>query len=251
MRSLGLIARREFIAYWTSPVAYVVLAVFMVLSGFFFFGGLADFVDRSVRQGGQGVDVNQQVIGPYFSTLSVIVLFLLPLLSMRLLAEEKRQGTLEILLTTPITEWSLVGGKYLASLALYLVLLLPSMFHVGLLFVFGSPEWAPVLTGFLGLLLTGAAYLSLGLFLSSTTQNQVVAAAVSFAAFLILWLAFSVSRFADGVLSQVLAYISFTGHFGNFARGVLDTSDFVFYITLIAAGLFGATQAVLSTRWKA
>ena len=184
MRSLWLIARREFAAYWTSPVAYVVFAVFLIITGLFFFGSLSGFVNASTRSGGQGVDVNQQVIRPYLNSVSVILLFILPLVSMRLLAEEKRQGTLEILLTTPLSEASLVGGKYLASLGLFAVLLLAPAAHTAVLFVFGNPEWSQVLTGFLGLFLTGAAYLSLGLFLSGVTQNQVVAAVLAFALFL-------------------------------------------------------------------
>jgi len=251
VRSLFLVARREFAAYWTSPVAYVVIAVYLILSGIFFFGELSRFVGLSDRQGGSGVDVNQQVIRPYLNTVSVIVLFLLPLVSMRLLSEEKRQGTLEILLTTPVREAALVSGKYLASMGLFLVLLGVSALHVGILFTFGSPEWGPVLTGFLGLLLTGAAYLALGLFLSAATQNQVVAAALGFALFLALWLANWLSGLVPGTAGAVLEHVSFAGHFFNFARGVLDTGDVVYYLSLVAVGLFAATQSVLATRWKA
>ncbi len=250
MRSLWLVARREFRAYWTSPVAYVVAAVFLVLSGIFFFGQLSEFVALVGRGGGKGVDVNQQLIRPYFYSVSVMVLFLVPLVTMRLVAEEKRQGTLEILLTTPAREISLVLGKYLAALGLFAALMVGVALQVAVLFAFGRPEWGPVWTGFLGLLLTGAAYVSLGLFLSSLTQNQVVAAAASFALFLILWLFHWLGSVTGGALSRILSYVSFAAHFDNFGRGVLDSSDLIFFLTLIGTGLFAAVQSVQATRWK-
>ena len=250
MRSVYLVARREFLAYWTSPVAYVVLAVFLVLSGFFFFGQLSEFVNLSSRAGGQGVDVNQQLIRPYLYSVSVMFLFLLPLVSMRLIAEEKRQGTLEILLTTPTRDSALVLGKYLAAVGLFVVMLGGAALHVAVPFIYAAPEWGPVWTGFLGLFLTGAAYLALGLLLSSLTQNQVVSAAAAFALFLALWLFQWLGTVSSGTLATVLTYVSFAGHFDNFGRGVLDTSDLVFYLSLIGVGVFGAIQSVAATRWK-
>lgn len=251
MRSLLLVWNREIRSYWTSPVAYVVLAVFLVTSGTFFFGQLSEFVTLSMRGSGHGVDVNQQLIRPYLYSVSVMVLFLLPLVSMRLVAEEKRQGTLEILLTTAAPEASLVTGKFLASLTLYLVMLGGIGIQVGVLFLFGNPEWGPIVTGLLGLLLNGAAYLALGLFLSSLTQNQVVAAAGAFALFLLLWLCNWLGEVTGGALASVFQSISFVGHFDTFGRGVLDSADIVFFLSLIFLGLFGAMQAVASTRWKA
>jgi ABC-2 type transport system permease protein len=250
VRSWVLIWKREFTAYWTSPVAYAVIAVFLVLSGVFFFGQLLEFVNLSMRSGGQAVDVNQQLIRPYFYSVSVMVLFLMPLLSMRLMAEEIGQGTLEILLTTPTRESVLTLGKYAASVGLFAVMLLGPALHVGLLFLFGKPEWGPILTGFLGLFLTGGAYLSLGLFISTLTRNQVVAAAVSFATFLSLWLFYWLGTVTSGRLSAVLTYISFVDHFETFGQGVLSAKDFMFYASLIFLGLFGATQSVQSRRWK-
>lgn len=250
MRSLLLVARREFVAYWTSPVAYAVIGIFLLLSGIFFFGQLSEFVSVSRLGQGQGVDVNQQLIRPYLYSVSVMLLFLLPLVSMRLVAEEIRVGTLEILLTTPLRESALTLGKYLAALGLLIALLLGPALHVFLLFAFGSPDAGPVFTGFLGLLLTGAAYLALGLFLSSLTQNQVVAGASSFALFLVLWLLHWLSRVTSGPLSGVFAYVSFVQHFDSFGKGVLSAADLVFYFSLIGFGVFGATQSVSARRWK-
>ena len=250
MRSLALIVRREFTAYWTSPVAYAVVAVFLFLSGMFFFGQLSEFVALSTRSGGVGVDVNQQLVRPYLYTLSVMILFFLPLVSMRLLSEEMRQGTLEILLTTPVRESVIVFGKYLASVGLLAVMLLGAVLHIGVLFIFGNPEWGPILTGFLGLFFTGATYLALGLFLSTLTQNQIVAGVGAFALFLSLWLAHWLARTTSGTLSDVLSYLSFVEHFDSFGKGVLDSADVVFYLSLIAFGVYAATQSVLSRRWK-
>jgi ABC-2 type transport system permease protein len=216
----------------------------------FFFGQLAEFVQISTQAGRQVVDVNQQLIRPYLYSVSVTILFLVPLISMRLVAEEKRQGTLEILLTTPVRESELVLGKYLASLALYLVLLGGTAIHLAILFAFGSPEWGPVLTGFAGLFLNGAAYLALGLFLSTLTQNQVVAAVTAFALFLSLWLSHWLGRVTSGALSQVLTYVSFVDHFDTFGRGVVDSADLIFYLSLVFLGLFASIQSVLASRWK-
>lgn len=250
MRSFWILARREFTAYWTSPIAYVVLAMFLVLCGFFFFAETSQFLSWMQRSGGRGVDVNQQLIRGYLSTVSVIVLFLLPLVTMRLLAEERRQGTLEVLLTTPAPEASLVLGKFAAALGLYVVMLLVPMAHVALLFLFGRPEWGPVATGFLGLFLTGGVYLAVGIFFSSVTQNQVVAAVTAFTAFLVLWLCQLLGTVSSGRVAEVLAYVSLAGHFDNFGRGVLDTSDVVFYLSWIAAGLYGSVESVRAARWK-
>jgi ABC-2 type transport system permease protein len=250
MRSLWLVWRREFIAYWTSPVAYAVLTVFLVLSGIFFFGQLSEFVTLCARAGGEGVDVNQQMIRPYFYTISVMILFLMPLVSMRLVSEEIAQGTLEILLTTPLRESVLTLGKYLASLALFGILLLGSVLHVAILFLFGEPEWGPILTGLVGLFLTGGAYLALGLFLSTLTRNQVVAATSAFALFLCLWLFHWLGRISSGQVSEILTYISFVDHFESFGKGMLNSTDLIFYLSLIFLGVYGAVQSVQSRRWK-
>ncbi|HET9233842.1 MAG TPA: ABC transporter permease [Candidatus Eisenbacteria bacterium] len=251
MRSWLLVARREFIGYWTTPVAYVVLVVFLALSGIFFFGQLSEFVAASRAAQGTPVDVNQELVRPYLYSASVMLLFLLPLVSMRLIAEETRLGTLEILLTTPLRESALTFGKYVASLGLLVVLLLGPLAHVLLLFAFGRPELAPILTGFLGLFLTGAAYLSLGLCISALTQNQIVAGAVSFAIFLALWLLHWLGQSTHGLVSRVITYASFVDHFDSFGKGVLASTDLVFYVSWVALGLYGATQAILSRRWKA
>jgi ABC-2 type transport system permease protein len=145
----------------------------------------------------------------------------------------------------------LVLGKYLASVGLFLAMLLGVGAHLLVLFLFGSPEWGPVLTGLLGLLLNGAAYLAVGLFFSCLTQNQVVAGATSFALFLSLWLFQWLGTVTEGLLSTVLTYVSFAGHFQTFGQGVLDSSDIVFYLSLIGLGLYASVQAVLATRWKA
>ena len=250
MRSVLLVARREFVGYWTTPVAYVVLVVFLMLSGIFFFGQLSEFVAASRAAQNTPVDVNQELVRPYLYSASVMLLFLLPLVSMRLVAEETRLGTLEILLTTPLRESALSLGKYLASLGLLAVLLCGPLAHVLVLFIFGKPELAPILTGFLGLFLTGAAYLSLGLFISALTQNQIVAATSSFALFISLWLVHWLGENMHGVPARIFTYASFVDHFDSFGKGVLTTQDFIFYLSLIALGVYGATQAILSRRWK-
>jgi gliding motility-associated transport system permease protein len=248
VRSLWLVARREFEAYWTSPVAYVVLAVFLLLSGVFFFGQLSEVVGAA--SAGQPVNVNEQLIRSYFYTLSVMFLFLVPLLTMRLVSEEIRQGTLEIVLTTPLRESVFVLGKFAAAVGYLVILLAGAGIHVAILYLFGKPDTGPVLTGFLGLFLTGGAYVALGLFLSTVTQSQVVAGAASFALFLLLWLVHWLGTVSSGFLSRALTAISFVQHFDSFGKGVLDSGDVVFFISLIGLGLYAASQSVLSRRWK-
>ena len=250
MHSVFWIARREFSAYWTSPLAYVVLALFGVLSGILFFANLNSFVAFSQAPGRPEVDVNALLIRPYLYSLSIVILFLMPMLTMRLLAEERRQGTLEILLTTPTTESSIVFGKFLGALGLYTVMLFFPMLHMLLLFLLGNPDVPPVVTSLAGLFMLGAVYLSLGLFLSSVTQNQILAAAASFSLFLLLWLLDTLSQFAPAGTQPLLHYLSLAGHFDNFAKGVVSSVDLVFYISLILGGLFAATQSVAAVRWK-
>ena len=176
--------------YFASPIAYVVLGFFALLFGYFFYVPLAFFEQQSMQAGmnpGQAMNVNQMLIGPVFMNARVIMLFVLPLITMRTYAEEKRSGTIELLLTSPLTDLQIILGKFLGAMLLYAAMLAVTLIHIGVLFVFGNPEWKPVATGYLGLLLMGGCFISLGLLISSLTKNQIVAGMVTFAVFLMLW----------------------------------------------------------------
>jgi ABC-2 type transport system permease protein len=190
------------------------------------------------------------MLRPLLQNTTVIMLFVLPLITMRTYSEEKRSGTIELLLTSPLTDLQIILGKFLGALALYALMLLVTGIHVGLLFWYGRPEWKPILSGYLGLLLMGGAFMSIGLLISSLTRNQIVAGMTTFAALLLLWI---VSWFSDSVspaMQQVLTALSITEHFDDFAKGVIDTKHVVYYLSFIAFGLFLTAKSVDSERWR-
>ena len=248
------IAQKELKAYFASPIAYIVIAMFALLFGYFFIALLAFFERQSMQMMGMGgpqnMDINQQLIRPLFMNASVIVLFVLPMVTMRTYAEEKRSGTIELLLTSPLTDFQIIMGKFIGAMALYGAMLAVTLVHIGVLFAFGNPEWKPVVTGYLGLLLMGGCFISVGLLISSLTRNQIVAGMVTFAVFLMLWVINWIGTFSGPATQDVLNYLSITEHFDDFTRGVLDTKHLVYYISFIAFGLFLTARSVDSERWR-
>jgi ABC-2 type transport system permease protein len=255
MNNILAIAHKELKSYFASPVAYVVIGFSAILFGWFFIN-LLYYFDRTQMQAGSGfqgpqaVNVNEILISPLFLNVSVILLFTLPLITMRTYAEEKRPGTIELLLTSPLTDLQIVIGKFLGGMVLYLAMLAVTLVHIGFLFAYGNPEWRPVATGYLGLLLMGGCFLSLGLFVSSLTRNQIVAGMVTFAVFLMFWVINWIATFMDPTPQAVLNYLSITEHLNDFARGVLDTKHLVYYFSFIAFSLFLTVRAVDSERWR-
>lgn len=255
MSNILAIAHKELKSYFASPVAYVVIGFSAILFGWFFIN-LLYYFDRTAMQAGSGfqgpqaVNVNEQLISPLFLNVSVILLFTLPLITMRTYAEEKRSGTIELLLTSPLTDLQIVIGKFLGGLVLYAAMLGVTLVHIGILFAFGNPEWRPVATGYLGLLLMGGCFLSLGLFVSSLTRNQIIAGMVTFAVFLMFWVINWIATFMDPTPQAVLNYLSITEHLNDFARGVIDTKHLVYYVSFIAFSLFLTVRAVDSERWR-
>ena len=255
MNNILAIAHKELKAYFASPIAYIVIGFSAILFGWFFVN-LLYYFDRISLQAGMGmggppsVNVNEMLIGPLFMNVSVILLFTLPLVTMRIYSEEKRSGTIELLLTAPLTDFQIVMGKFLGSFVLYAAMLAVTIVHLGFLFAFGEPEWRPVLTGYLGLLLMGGCFLSLGLFVSSLTKNQIVAGMITFSVFLLLWVINWVSTFVGPTSQTVLNYLSITEHFDDFAKGIIDTKHLVYYVSFIAFSLFLTVRSVDSERWR-
>jgi len=236
VRNVTTIAGRELHSYFSSPIFYVVTALFLAISGYFF--SLILFFTR---------EASLEIL---FANLGVILLLISPALTMRLLAEEERSGTIELLLTSPVRDWEVIAGKYLASLALFAIMLLLTLDFPLILERFGQPDRGPMLTGYLGIFLVGAAYLSIGVLTSAMTQNQVVAAMTAFALLLILWLADTAAGLTGGALSSVLSYVSLARHFPDFTQGVIDTSHIVYYLSVILAALFLATRVLETRRWR-
>ncbi len=251
--------QKEMRTYFTSPIAYALGVVFLLISGYFFYGILSSFVDFAMRAAFQAqyyrmpvptLNVNEMAIRPLFQNLSIILIFMLPMITMRLLSEEKRSGTIELLYTSPITKIQTILGKYLAALALYIIMILLTMAHLAFFFIYGNPEPGPVISAYLGVLLMGAAFLSIGLLISSLTENQIIAAVVGFGVFLLLWAIGWLSSFVAPGLGKILSYLSIFEHFDDFAKGVIDTRDIVFYLSFIFFGLYLTYRSLESSRWR-
>jgi ABC-2 type transport system permease protein len=252
MRNILTIAGKELRGYFVSPMGWVVMGLFALLFGYFFYAHLSFFVQQSMQSqmGGGPVNVNQGMIRGVLGNASVIILFLLPMITMRTYAEEKRSGTIELLLTSPVTDVEIVFGKFVGAVGFYAALLGVTMLNIAILFIFGNPEIMPVVTGYLGLFLLGSSLISIGLFISSTTKNQVVAGAATFVVALLLWIVSWLGSSFGPNTAAVLSYLSITEHFDDFSKGVIDTKHALYYLSLIAFGLFLTVKSVDTERWR-
>jgi ABC-2 type transport system permease protein len=254
MRNILAIAQKEVKSYFASPIAYVVIGLFALLYGYFFAVMLQYFVRASLNvnpmMGQQSLNINQDLLRPAISNVLILLLFVLPAMTMRAYAEERRSGTIELLLTSPLTDLEIVIGKFLGALALYAVMLSVTLPHIGILFAYGNPEWKPIVTTYLGLLLLGGSFISLGLFISTLTTNQIVAYIGTFSALLILWVISWLGSFSTGMFTDVTAYLSIVEHFEDFAKGVIDTTHVIYYLSLITFGLFLTAKSVDTERWR-
>ncbi len=255
MSSVWIVCRKELKSYFASPIAYGLMSFFALISGYFFYVATAIFVSRGMEMQmtgrGMPMDVNEWVIRPVLMNVSVIGLFLIPMITMRLFAEEKRSGTIELLATSPLRDIEVIVGKWLAAIMLYGAILGISALNMAILFLYGTPDWKPLLIGYLGLLLQGGCLLSIGTFISTTTRNQIIAGTATFAVCLLLWVFDWVSAYEQAAWAKVLSYLSVVTHFEPFSKGVLDTRDVVFYFSMIFFGLFLTARALESTRWRA
>jgi ABC-2 type transport system permease protein len=201
-------------------------------------------------QGPQAMNLNQQLIRPLLQNVLILILFLMPMVTMRSYSEEKRSGTIELLLTSPLTDFQIIMGKFLGAMALYAAMLAVTLIHVGLLFIYGRPEWKPLVTAYLGLLLMGGCFISVGLFISSLTKNQIVAGMVTFAVFLLLWIITWIGSFSGPTVDKLTQYLSIVDHYDDFGKGVIDTTHLIYYVSFITFGLFLTAKAVDSERWR-
>jgi len=254
VRNISAVAGKELRGYFASPVAWVMMGLFALIFGWFFLSYLTYFVRNSMQSmmggGPPTMNVNMDLIRPLLSNASFLVLFLLPMVTMRTYSEEKRSGTIELLLTSPLTDFEIIAGKFLGTVGLYLALLAVTAVYVAILFLYGNPEWRPLVAGYLGLLLLGSCFIAIGLFISSTTKNQMVAGAATFVVGLLFWI---VSWFADSAgptTAAVLSYLSITEHFDDFGKGVIDSKHVIYYLSFIAFGLFLTLKSVDSERWR-
>lgn len=254
MRNIWVVAQKELNSYFVSPVAYLLLTMFAIIFGFFFWSSVGYFNAASLQSQMSGqaapMSVNEYVIRPLLSNMGVIGLFFIPMISMRLFAEEKRLGTIELLATSPIRDLEIILGKWLAATLMYSVLLLFSAINFAFLFRYGNPDWKPLAIGYLGLLLQASGLLAIGTFISSLTKNQIIAGAATFGVELLLWVLEWPAGFETAGWAKVLAYMSVVTHNDSFSKGVLDTKDAVYYLSVIFLGLFLTSRSMESLRWR-
>jgi ABC-2 type transport system permease protein len=236
MRAIMTIARREFKAYFNSPVAYIVITIFLALVGIMFFVPFFAQDRVSMRD--------------FFSLAPFLFVFFAPAITMRLIAEERRSGTLELLITLPLRDVDVIMGKFLAALALLAVALLLTLPYAISIAQFGDLDWGPVWGGYVGLLLLGCVFLAIGLMASSFTENQIIAFVVALFLSMIFLMLDRFVMFLPSWLSQWVEYLSFTAHFRNASRGLIDTRDVVFYLSFTVLCMFLAFRSLESRRWR-
>jgi ABC-2 type transport system permease protein len=259
VRNVMALVEKEWRHYFSSPIAYVSLAAWTFLFGVFFNLMVGYFVRASMQsmQGGMGMpprlSLNEVVIGHVLRQMAVVALFLAPMLTMRLFAEEKRMGTMELLATSPLTDLQIVLGKFFAALSLYALMIVAGMLNFILIWVYApaKPEWKPLATGALGLLLLGACFIALGEFISSLSKNQIVAGIVSFCLFLGIWILGWMDDPMSGPVMKAVSYLGVTSHLEDLTKGIVDLKDLVYYLSFITFGLFLTHQSVESQRWRA
>ena len=253
MRTILAITRKELEAYFASPIAYVVTTLFLVLAGIFFYIYLLFYLQSAQMAGAyggsEGVDVTQTIMRPLFSNLGFFGLIIFPLITMRLLAEEKKQGTFELLMTSPVSTAQLVLGKFLGAASLVIVILLLTSVYPIVLMVFDHPDVGPILTGYLGLFLLACAFIAVGIFCSSVTENQIVAAVLAFVSLVIFWILNFVTR-SEAWYGKLAQYASIYQRFDDFTQGVINLNDAFYSVSFTFFALFIAGIVLQSQRWK-
>ena len=259
MKNVWAIYRKEMGHYFVSPIAYVFIGIFLVLSAYFFDVFLTYTIQQALSAQMEGmqygmmqnIDVPSQVMRMFFGLLSTLVLFITPILTMGVYAEERKRGTMELLMTSPITETDIVLGKFLASFSLFALMLLPTLSYLIFMYAHSDPmpPWRVLVAGYAGILLLGASLTALGTFISSLTENQIIAAVLTFAAFLIVWV-LDIGRNTSGAVASVLTYLSVIRHYEDFTRGLIDTSSLVYYGSFIVLFVFLTIRSVDSMRWR-
>jgi ABC-2 type transport system permease protein len=260
MKGMYAVYRKEIGHYFVSPVAYIIVAVFLILTAYFFNRLMVLIIQESFQAsleeaqfgGGQAFDVPSLVMRNFFGVLSTLLLFLTPMLTMSVYAEERRRGTMELLMTSPVTDLEIVLGKFFASLTLLVIMLLPTAIGFAYMLRHAEPTapWRVLGSEYLGVLLLGAALLALGSFFSSVTESQLIAAMLSFGAILLLWVLDFGSQAGSSAWASGLEYLSVFRHYDDFTRGIIDTSNMIFYLSFIFLGVFLTVRSVDSMRWR-
>ena len=236
MNAALTIAKREIRTYFNSPIAYIVVTVFMLLAGYLFFGSL--FIER------------QAELRAYFNLMPLLLSFIVPAMAMRLIAEEKGSGSLEMLITMPVRDWQVIVGKFLGGMTLLATLVGLTIFYAVTVALVGPLDRGPAIGGYLGVLLMGGGYMAIGVMASTFTRNQIVAFIIAFAISFALFLFYRLVQFVPEPLQPLLAYLSIESHFEAISRGVIDSRDVVYYLSVMVVSLVIATVSLESRKWK-
>ncbi len=254
MKKIWTIAWKDFRTYFTSPIAYVIIAIFLLIMGWMFFWNLSHFNQQALQyqsfKMGKGMSITDGIIRPLYGNMNVIFLFLVPFITMRLFAEERKLQTIQLLLTSPVKLSEMVIGKFLSSFLLVSTMLALTVVYPIVLYIYGNLDVGPVVTSYLGTLLLFSCYLAVGVLCSSMTENQILAGAMTFGGCLFLWLINWASQSAGPVYSDILDYLSLIQHYNNFSQGIIQTSDVIFYLSFVATGLFLTHRVLDSYRWR-
>lgn len=255
MKNVWTIARRDFRSYFTSPLAYLIIAAFLALMGWIFFYSLDSFVKRNVGSQNYGMMASQismtdGIIRPLFGNINVILMFIMPFITMRLLSEEKKQNTIQLLFTSPVSVTEIIFGKFLSAMGFVSVMLLSTLVYPIFLFIIGEPDLGPILSCYLGTLLLSGCYVSIGLMCSASTENQILAGILTFALGLFFWLISWASMSVGPFWADFFEYLSIIGHFENFTSGVISSADLIFYLSFIGYGIFLSHRILDSYRWR-
>jgi ABC-2 type transport system permease protein len=253
MSKIALIAWKDYKTYFTSPVGYLIIGFFLFVTGFMFFNSVHWFIQQNATyqfQMGGGVSITDGILRPLFGNVNVFFLFVVPLITMRLFSEERKLHTLELLMTSPVTLWEMVLGKFFAAFLLVCTILLITSVYPIILFATANPDPGVILTTYLGTLLQVSCIIAIGVFFSSVTENQIIAGVLSILTGLFFWLIMWASQFAGPVFGSLLEHLSLINHFNNLSRGLLDTTNIVFYLSFIFMWLFLAHRALDSYRWR-
>lgn len=255
MKGWLAVLRKEVLNFFVSPIAYAVIGCFLLISGFFFWANLSFYSLLSLQamsspMFAQRINMTDTVIRPLIQNTGVVLLIAVPFLTMRLFAEEKKSGTIELLLTYPISDVGVLTGKYLAAVVLLLIMLVATLPEAILMIVLGKPDIGPLVGGYLGLLLMGAAFMSLGMFISSLTENQIVAGVVCFVLALLFWILSWTSHFVGETAAGVIRQLSILEHLETFNKGVVSLADVSFFLLFIAFFLFMTSRSLETNRWR-
>ena len=255
MRGILAVFKKEIIITFSSPIFYAATFIFLVVSGYFFYTNAIIYTIRSFQAGqnpflAQSLNLSDFVVKPFFGDIAIVLLLMLPLLTMRSYAEEKKMGTIELLFTYPISDQAVLAGKFAASVFTLLIMLVGTLLPLILLETFAHLDWGLIACGYIGILLLGASFIALGIFTSSLTENQIIAAVLSFGVFLLFWVVGWAKSFAGPTLGPILEHLSIVVHLDGFVKGLIDSRDLVFYLVFIFFWLF-VTLRFLNTRfWR-